>query len=469
MTPEEYRAAGHQLVDWIADFRSRIETLPVKSPALPGDVSDRFPSVPPAGQASLEELVADLDQILLPACSHPQHPGFMAFFPANASLSSALGDLVSTGLGQLGITWELSPALTELEQVVCDWMRQLYGLSDRWRGTIQDTASSGALVAMLCARERALGEAGRVGLQAAAAPLVVYASSQAHSSVAKAVHLAGFGAEHLRLVEVDASLAMRVEALEAAITADIAAGLRPAAVIATVGTTATTALDPVAAIAEISARNGIWCHLDAAMAGSAMLLPDLRWMWDGVEAVDSISINPHKWMGTAFDCSLFYVRDPAELVGVMSTSPSYLRTTVDGAVTQYRDWGIPLGRRFRALKLWFQLRLDGIESIQHRIRRDLEYAQRLLSLASAHPDWRVVAPVPLQTVCLRHEPEGLTPEETDRHTLAWVERVNRAGNFYLTPALVEGRWLVRVSFGAETTEPHHVDRLWQELQQAVAG
>lgn len=468
MTPEEYRAAGHQLVNWIADFRSRIETLPVKSPARPGDVSHRFPTDPPAGRATLEELVADLDQILLPACSHPQHPGFMAFFPANASLSSALGDLVSTGLGQLGITWELSPALTELEEVMCDWMRRLYGLSDRWRGTIQDTASSGALVAMLCARERALGEAGRVGLQAAAAPLVVYASSQAHSSVAKAVHLAGFGAEHLRLVEVDGSLAMGAGALEAAITADIAAGLRPAAVIATVGTTATTALDPVAAIAEIAARYGLWCHLDAAMAGSAMLLPDLRWMWEGVEAVDSISINPHKWMGTAFDCSLFYVRDPAELVGVMSTSPSYLRTTVDGAVTQYRDWGIPLGRRFRALKLWFQLRLDGIESIQDRIRRDLGHAQHLLSLASAHPDWRVVTPVPLQTVCLRHEPDRLTPEETDRHTLAWADRVNRAGNFYLTPALVEGRWLVRVSFGAETTETHHVDRLWEELQQAVA-
>lgn len=469
MTPEEYRAAGHLLVDWIADFRSRIETLPVKSAALPGDVSGRIPAVPPTVPDSLETIVADLDQILLPACSHPQHPGFMAFFPANASLSSALGDLVSTGLGQLGITWELSPALTELEQVTCDWMRRLYGLSDRWRGTIQDTASSGALVAMLCARERALGEAGRAGLQAASAPLVVYASNQAHSSITKAVHLAGFGADHLRLVEVDGSLAMVAAALEAAIVEDLAAGLRPAAVIATVGTTATTAVDPVAAIADIAARHGLWCHLDAAMAGTAMLLPDLRWMWEGVEAVDSISINPHKWMGTAFDCSLFYVRDPAELVGVMSTSPSYLRSSVDGEVTQYRDWGIPLGRRFRALKLWFQLRLDGVDSITARIRRDLGYARRLEALASAEPDWRVVAPVPLQTVCLRHEPDGLTAEEVDRHTLAWVERVNRAGNFYLTPALVEGRWLVRVSFGAEQTEPHHVDRLWDELRRAVAG
>ncbi len=468
MTPDEYRAAGHRLVDWVADFREAIEELPVRSGAIPGQVLAALPSEPPQVPDGLEALISDLETIIVPASTHPQHPRYLAFFPANASLSTALADIVSTGLGQLGITWESSPALTELETVVCDWMRVLYGLSDSWSGTIHDTASTAALVAMICARERALGHPSG-GLQAADRPLVVYATGQAHSSVTKAVALSGIGPSNLRQVETDDELAMRPEVLRRMIRADIEGGLVPAAIVATVGTTATTAVDPVADIAAVAADFGAWLHVDAAMAGSVMLLEDYRWMWEGVEAADSISINPHKWMGTALDCSLYFVRDSAELRAVMATNPSYLRSAADGDVIQYRDWGIPLGRRFRALKLWFQLRLDGIDAIRARIRRDLEHARWLAGVVAAEPGWELVTPTNLQTVCVRHRPPGLAAGDVDAHTRAWVAAINDSGEFYLTPAEVDGRWIARISFGAERTEHHHVMRLWERMREAVSG
>ncbi len=468
MTPEEFRAAAHILVDWVADFRAGIEDLPVRSRTTPGTVHRSLPPFPPSAPESLETVIADLEKIILPATTHPQHPGWNAFFPANATLSTVLADLVSSGLGQLGITWESSPALTELEEVMCDWMRLLYGLSRDWKGTIHDTASTAVLVAMLCARERALDHDSR-GLVSAAQPLTVYATAQSHSSVTKAVSLAGFGSEHLRLVETDAVYAMSPDHLAYLIEADLMAGRRPVAVVATVGTTGTTAIDPVAEIVEIARHHRMWVHVDAAMAGSAMLLEECRWMWQGVEGADSISINPHKWMGTALDCSLFYVRNPGELQTVMSTNPSYLQSSADGDVTQYRDWGIPLGRRFRALKLWFQLRLDGIESIQTRLRRDLTHARRLAGWVEETPGWEVLTPVVLQTVCVRHVPSGVTGADLDAHTLAWVAKINDSGEFYLTPAKLDDRWMVRVSFGAESTEDRHVERLWQLMRETAEG
>ncbi len=305
-------------------------------------------------------MFADLDRLIMPGLSHWQHPRFFGYFPANSELSSVLGDYLSTGLGVLGLSWQASPALTELEEVVADWMRQMVGLSDAWSGVIQDTASTATLVALICARERTSGYglAGG-GLQASAAPLVVYASRQAHSSVDKAALLAGFGRDNIRLIDADAAYAMRPDALEAAISADRAAGRTPCAVVATTGTTTTTALDPVEAIGAAARRHGLWLHVDSAMAGSAMILPECRWMWQGVEGADSVVLNPHKWLGAAFDCSLYYVRDPEHLIRVMSTNPSYLQTSVDGEVKNLRDWGIPLGRRFRALKLWCLLARRG--------------------------------------------------------------------------------------------------------------
>jgi aromatic-L-amino-acid decarboxylase len=302
-------------------------------------------------------------------------------------------------------------------------------------------------------------------LQSEPRPLVVYASEQAHSSVGKAALLAGFGRDNVRPVGVDADHALDPPALEAAVRRDRDAGRVPCAVVATTGTTTCTALDPIAATARVAAAHGLWLHVDAAMAGSAMILPECRAMWEGIEGADSLVINAHKWLGAAFDCSLYYVRDPEHLVRVMSTNPSYLRSAEDGRVKNYRDWGIPLGRRFRALKLWCLLRSEGVEGLRARLRRDLENARRLADRVRATPGWRLVAPVPLQTVCVRHEPPGLAGEALDAHTLDWAGRVNGSGEAYVTPAVLDGRWMVRVSVGAEGTERAHVEALWDLLRR----
>lgn len=468
MTPDEFRKAGYQLIDWIAAYRERVNQHPVMAQTAPGAIKAQLPDTPPQSPQNFQHIVEDLDAIVLPGLSHWQHPSFFGYFPSNAPLASVLGDLVSTGLGVIGLSWQSSPALTEVEEVVCDWLRQMLGLSTAWSGVIQDTASTSTLIALLCARERASGfSLASGGLQAAPSPLVVYASSQSHSSVEKAALLAGFGRANLRAIATDARFAMSPQALQTAIEADLAAGRKPAAVVATLGTTTSTAFDPLAEIAAIAARYGLWLHVDAAMAGSALILPECRWMGEGLEAADSLVVNAHKWLGVAFDCSLYFVRDPDHLVRVMSTNPSYLRSAADAEVKNLRDWGIPLGRRFRALKIWFALREQGVEALQARLRRDLANAQWLAAEVRQAPGWKLLAPVPLQTLCLRHEPPGLSGDDLDRYTLAWVDRINRSGAAYLTPAILDGRWMVRVSIGAEQTEHHHVAALWQTLQQAV--
>jgi aromatic-L-amino-acid decarboxylase len=477
MDPEEFRAAGHELIDWIADYRARIPQLPVQARVKPGEVAGQLPGRAPEEPELFGQVLADLDRIVVPGVTQVQHPRYFGWFPSNASLSSVLGDMAASGLGALSITWQSAPAVTEGEEVVLEWLRELTGLPESWRGVIQDTASTGSLVALLAARERATDYSEtRGGLQAEAAPLTVYTTQHAHSSVTKAVALAGFGQDNLRLIEVDpVSYAMRAESLAAALEADAAAGLRPAAVVVTVGTTGTTAVDPLAQIIPLARRYGAWVHVDAAMAGSALLLPEMRWLADGVAGADSLAWNPHKWLGTVLDCSLLYVADPGHLIRVMSTNPSYLRSAVDGEVTQYKDWGIPLGRRFRALKLWFHLRLDGVEAIRARLRRDLENARWLAEQVSSAPGWRVLAPVTLQTVVLRHEPAGtvsetgavLDPGALNAHTLAWADSVNTAGAAMVTPSLLDGTWSVRVSIGAERTERPDVEELWRLLRQAA--
>ncbi len=476
MTPEEFRAAAHELVDWIADYRASVAERPVLAQVTPGQVAAGLAGSAPEEPEPWAAVLDDLERVVVPGVTQTQHPGFYGWFPSNASLASVLGDFASSGLAALGITWQSAPALTEVEQVVTEWLRDLTGLSDQWTGSIQDTASTGCLVAMLAARERATsyGEA-RGGLQEESRPLVVYATAQAHSSVPKAVLLAGFGRDNLRLVDVDpVTYAMRPDALASAMADDVAAGRRPAAVIASVGTTGTTAMDPVRAIVEVAGEHGAWVHVDAAMAGSAMLLPECRHLFDGVEGADSLGWNPHKWLGTVLDCSLLYVRDVDHLVRVMSTNPSYLRSAVDDDVVQYKDLGIPLGRRFRALKLWFHLRLDGAEAIRARLRRDLAHAQWLDEQVASTPGWKVLAPVMLQTVCVRHEPTGpdgrpLAGEALDAHTLAWAEAVNASGSAFLSPSVLDGRWMVRVSIGAEPTERADVEALWRLIQDAATA
>jgi len=467
MTPEEFRKAGHQLIDWIADYRKRVAELPVMSRKSPGEVKAQLPSDPPQAAESFEQILGDLERIILPGLSHWQHPNFFGYFPSNGELSSVLGDYASTGLGVLGLSWQSSPALTELEEVVTEWMRKMIGLSGEWSGVIQDTASTCTLVALLCARERATEYSlTRGGLQAEKEPLVVYGSAHSHSSVDKAALLAGFGRENVRLVDHDSEYAMVPKSLEELIRRDLAAGRKPCAIVGTTGTTTTTALDPIAPLAAIAKEHRIWLHVDAAMAGSAMILPECRWMLEGVEGADSLVLNPHKWLGAAFDCSLYYVRDAQHLVRVMSTNPSYLRSAADAQVKNLRDWGLPLGRRFRALKLWFLIREQGVARLQDRIRRDLGNAQWLAEQVRGTPNWRVLAPVRLQTLCVRHEPPGLVKEgeAQDKHTLAWAERANRSGGVYLTPAILDGRWMVRVSIGALPTEREHVAGLWELIR-----
>jgi aromatic-L-amino-acid decarboxylase len=470
MTPEEFRKIGYRVVDWIADYRAKISELQVMASTAPGAVKAGLPSDPPQSPESFDQIFRDLDEIIVPGLTHWQHPRFFGYFPANSMLASVLGDYLSTGLGVVGLSWQSSPALTELEEVVTDWMRRMMGLSSEWSGAIQDTASTSTLVSLLCAREKATKYGlDRGGLQAEEHPLMVYVTAQSHSSVEKAALLAGFGRNNLRVVGHDRSYAMSVQALRDTVERDITAGAIPTAIVATTGTTATTALDPIAAIAEIARGHGIWLHVDAAMAGSAMILPECRWMWEGVERADSLVVNAHKWLGAAVDCSLYYVRDAEHLVRVMSTSPSYLKSAADARVKNLRDWGLPLGRRFRALKLWLLIREQGVAGLQARIRRDHENAKWFVAQVGAAPGWRVLAPVPLQTVCVRHEPPGVEGDALDRHTLGWVERVNQSGGAYLTAAVLDGRWMVRVSIGSALTEREDVASLWDLMRQKAKG
>ncbi len=466
MTNDEFRRLGHALVEWVADYRENVESLPVMASVSPGDIRRQLPAAPPVDGESLDAALADLDRVIVPGITHWSHPRFLAYFPSNAGLSSVLADLVSTGLGIQGMSWQTSPAATELEEVVMDWLRQMVALPASFTGVIHDTASTATLVALLCARERTTdhGQA-RGGLQAEAAPLAVYASEQSHSSIEKATLLAGFGRDHLRAIETDDAFGLRADALREAIGRDVAAGIRPCAIVATVGSTATTAIDPVAGIAEIAAEHGMWLHVDAALAGSAMILPECRWMWAGVERADSVVFNPHKWRGVAFDCTAYYVRDREHLVRVMSTNPSYLRTAVDAEVSNFRDWHIQLGRRFRSLKLWFLIREQGVSGLQARLRRDLANAKWLESAIEAEPGWELCAPVPLQTVCCRHVPEGLDDATVDAHNLAWVDRLNASGVAYLTPTVAKGRRIVRVSIGSEATERRHVEEVWEAMKR----
>ena len=468
MTPEEFRKYGHQVVDWIADYRANVSQLPVMARVEPGEVKAQLPSSPPVKPEAFEAMMRDLDAIVMPGISHWQSPNFFGYFPSNGLPASVLGDFVSTGLGVIGLSWQASPALSEVEEVVTDWLRQMVGLSDAWSGVIQDTASSCTLLSLLCARERSTDYGlSRGGLQAEEHPLTVYVSAHSHSSVEKAALLAGFGRDNIRLIPHDEKYAMRPDALAQAVAHDREKGLKPCAVVATTGTTTCTALDPVEGIAAVAEKHGLWLHVDAAMAGSAMILPECRWMWRGIERADTLVLNPHKWLGAAFDCSVYYVRDPQHLVRVMSTNPSYLRSAADSKVKNLRDWGLPLGRRFRALKLWFAIRQQGTEGLQTRLRRDLENAQWFADEVRKTPHWRVVAPVVLQTVCVLHEPEGLEGEALDQHTQAWADRVNHSGHAYVTPAILDGRWVVRVSIGSLTTEREHVAAAWELFREAA--
>jgi aromatic-L-amino-acid/L-tryptophan decarboxylase len=474
MTPEEFRKHGHALVDWIAEYLDGVERYPVSPPVQPGDIRAMLPEHPPSKPEGFESVLADLDRVVLPGITHWQHPSFFAYFPANTSYASILGELASAGLGVNGMSWATSPAATEIETLVLDWMVDLLGLPDRFRstspkggGVIQGTASEAVLCAILSARERVLGGAGnRAGL-AGAAEVVVYATAQSHSSIEKAVRIAGIGSDHLRLVPTDASYAMRPDALDAMVSEDLAAGRVPTIVIASVGTTSSMAVDPVSAIAEITQRHGIWLHVDAAMAGIAALCPELRWVNDGLEHADSYATNPHKWMGVNFDCDTFWVADRTALLAALSILPEYLRTAAGeaGAAIDYRDWQIPLGRRFRALKLWFAIRTEGLPAWQPMIREHLALTDDLVSWIEADPRFELAAPPQLNLTCIRVANDD--PAAADTATEALLATVNAGGQALLTRTVLDGRPVIRICIGARTTQRRHVVSLWELLGSLV--
>ena len=466
MQADEFRSHGHAVVDRIADYLTSLEQRPVVSSVKPGEIRAALPAHPPQRSEPFDAMLRDVEQIVLPGITHWQSPSFFAFFPANASEPAILGEMLSAGLGVQGMLWATSPACTEIETHMLDWLVEMLDLPEKFRsdgsggGVIQDTASSATLVALIAARERATS--GRSNLLGVREPLVVYASREAHSSVEKAVRIAGIGSENLRAIDVDpASLAMDPDALALAIRADRDADRIPAVVVATVGTTGTTAIDPLRAIGEICAREGVWLHVDAAYAGTAALCPELRWIHDGLELADSYCFNPHKWMLTNFDCDAFWVADRAALVGALSILPEYLRNaaTEAGAVIDYRDWQIPLGRRFRALKLWFVIRHYGVEGLQAHVRNHVALAQEFARWVAADERFEVPTPHPLSLVCFRLR-------TGDDATLRLLERVNESG-IYLSHTKVEDRTTLRLAIGATRTEQHHVARAWDIIRAAA--
>ena len=477
MTSEQFRRYGRQVVDWVADYHDRVESLPVAAQVEPGQVGAALPEHPPERGEPFEAVLADLDRILLPGITHWQHPSFFGFFPANASGPAILADLLCSGLGVQGMLWATSPACTELETQVMDWLAELLGLPDRFRsagrggGVIQDTASTAMLVALLAALHRAsAGEAGRTGV--GCGRYAVYASVEAHSAVLKAVRMAGLGDGALRSVEADpATLAMRPDRLEAAVAADRAAGTTPAMVVATVGTTSTTAIDPVPRIGAVCREHGAWLHVDAAYAGAAAVCPELRWTHAGVgEHADSYSMNPHKWLLTNFDCDGFWVADRSALLGALSVLPEFLRNAASesGAVIDYRDWQIQLGRRFRALKLWAVLRWYGADGLREHIRGHLALAQELARWVADDPRFEVVAPHPLSLVCLRlRGTPGGSGEAADALNAELLRRVNASGGAYLTHTRVRGRHTLRFAIGGTHTERRHVAAAWQLIRSAA--
>ena len=468
MTTDEFRRHGKALIDWVANYYERIESFPVLSKARPGEIRGSLPAHPPMHGEPFEAMLHDFETLILPGITHWQSPNFFAYFPSNNSAPSVLGDLLSSGLGVQGMLWATSPACTEVETHVLDWLAGMLGLPDKFSshdkggGVIQDTASSSTLCALLAARERAtqLGSNER-GCDGS---LVAYASSQAHSAIEKAVKIAGLGRRNLHLIEVDSDFALKPEALAEQIQKDRASGKTPCFVCATVGTTSSNALDPVKAIGEICRREGLWLHVDAAMSGTAALCPEFRYIQEGLELADSYAFNPHKWMFTNFDCDCFYVADRRMLIEALTVLPEFLRNkaTESGAVIDYRDWHIPLGRRFRALKLWFVIRHYGVEGLQHHIRRHVELARQFSNWVSRDERFELAAPVPLNLVCFRHR----GGDDTNQ---AIMDSLNQSGDLYLTHTRLRDRFTLRLCIGQSYTELRHVERAWQRIREHASN
>ncbi|MBI2969468.1 MAG: aspartate aminotransferase family protein [Gammaproteobacteria bacterium] len=465
MDLEDFRRNGHAAVDWVVEYLRNVESYPVLSRVKPGDIRARLPAHPPERGDGFDAMLRDVNEIVLPGITHWQSPNFFAFFPGNSSPPAILGEILSAGLAVQGMLWATSPACTEVESHMLDWLVEMLGLPDRFNsrgkggGVIQDSASSATLSALLAARERASG--GRSNRSGCNGRLVAYTSAQAHSSIEKDCMVAGIGSEKLRLIEVDDRYAMRPEKLAAQIEKDKSAGLMPFFVCAFVGTTSSLALDPVRRIGEICQEHGLWLHVDAAMAGTAAVCPEFRYINDGAELAQSYVFNPHKWMFTNFDCSAFFVSDRKALINAMSVAPEYLRNQASeaGAVIDYRDWHVPLGRRFRALKLWFVIRHYGMDGLRFHIRRHVELAQRFKEWVRESEKFELAVDCPLNLICFRHR-------GGDEVTQKVLDRANASGRLYLTHTRLDGRLTLRLCVGQTRTEARHVEQAWEEIKRA---
>ena len=457
MEKEMFKQYGYKFIDWLADYFDDIEQYPVLSSVKPGSVINQLPGNPPAEGESLETIFEDFEKIIVPGITHWQHPSWFAYFPANNSPPSVLAELLTAGLGAQCMVWQTSPAAAELEERVLEWLQQMIGLPAEMEGVIQDTASTATLVALLTAREKATNfESNKSGLKK---PLIIYISEEAHSSVDKGAKIAGYGAENIRRIPTDDTFAMIPKKLEEAVKADKEKGYFPACVVATIGTTSSTAIDPLFSIGQICREHGVWLHVDAAFAGSAAILPEMKWMIEGVEFVDSFVFNPHKWLLTNFDCSAYFVRDSGALIRTFEIYPEYLKTGMDTEVKNYRDWGIQLGRRFRALKLWFVLRSYGVTGLQKFIREHLRLAKLFESWVEAEEAFELMAPVTLSVICFRMN-NGRDEEQLAELNKKFEEELNKTGKVFLSHTSLRGKYVMRMAIGARMTEERNVREAW---------
>ena len=469
LPPEDFRQAGHAIVDWIADYFTHLGCRRVQPDVQPGELLDKLPAGPPQQRASQEEILADFERLVAPHLVHWNHPGFMAFFAAGGSRPGVLADALSAAVNNVGLLWYSSPALAELEEVTMRWLGEAMGLPGEWFGMIHDTASTSTFHAVIGAREHAAAKARETGAELDLNRIVMYTSEQAHSSVEKAMSALGRGVEACRKIGCDERYSMLPDELESAIKADLADGLSPIAVAATVGTTASTGVDPVEEIAEIASRHGLWLHVDAAYAGAAAILPEMRRHFAGCERADSFVMNPHKWLFVQMDCSAFYTARPECLRHALSLTPEVLRSRQDPRAVNYMEHSIALGRRFRALKLWYVLRTFGVEHLAAVIREHLRLAGLLADWVAEAPDFELLAPVDFSLVCLRFRPEGASESETDAANERLLRAVNDTGEFFLSHAKLGGRYTIRVAIGNITTTEAHVRRLWELLQSLARG
>jgi len=462
----EFRTHAHELVDWMADYLEHVGDYPVRSPSQPREIINQLPLQPPQEGEAFERIFADFKQIILPGMTHWQSPSFFAYFPANNSPASILAEMLTATMGAQCMSWVTSPAATELEERMMEWLREMIGLPAGFTGVVQDTASTATLCSILTAREvRSRQVINQMGFPPSVR-YTAYASREAHSSIEKAIKIAGIGKENLRKIDVDGTYAMVPEDLERAITEDIERGFTPLCVVAATGTTGSTAIDPLRNIGEICVKHHVWYHIDAAFAGSALLLPEKRWMIDGVEHADSFVFNPHKWMFTNFDCSAYFVRDVDALIRTFEILPEYLKTSERERVNNYRDWGIPMGRRFRALKLWFVIRSFGVRGLQEKIRNHIIMAQALAEQMKQSPDFELLAPVPLNVICFRYHPAAVDdPEELNRLNAELLEMLNNTGSLFLTHTKLNGAYTLRLVIGQTEVRDDHVRKSWSTIQE----